>query len=102
MKDLSQGQQRGCGHLEGPHGPAQGVRLKLLSRSLGRETSRSCRDKEGAGTDCVVPPDWAQRLHMPIRNPMTLINVLKCCKMGLLIPSELVLKLNMIVFCSGP
>ena len=30
----------------------QGVRLKPLSRSLGRETSGSCQDMGGVGTDC--------------------------------------------------
>ena len=60
------------------------------------------RDTGGVGTDRVVPSAWAHRLHLSVRSPMTLIKVLKCCKMGLLIPSELVLKLNMIVFLFRP
>ena len=30
----------------------EGISLKPLSRSLGRETSGSCRDMGGVGTDC--------------------------------------------------
>ena len=55
-KDPSQGAV-GAKGLWAPGGtaPTWGVRLKPLSRSLGRETSGSCWDTGGAGTDCAVP-----------------------------------------------
>ena len=52
--------------LERPHGPTHRVRLKLLSRSLGRETSWSCWDMDGA--EILCGPTGAQKLHLSVKS----------------------------------
>ena len=95
----------GAKGLRAPGGTSQtnpGSQAETAEQVFGQGDLLVLRDMGGVGTDRVVPSAWAHRLHLSVRSPMTLIKVLKCCKMGLLIPSELALKSNIIVFCSGP
>ena len=68
MKDPSQRPvgAKGLRDLEGPHRPTPEVRLKLLSRSLRRETSWSCWDMDGA--EILCGPTGAQKLHLSVKS----------------------------------